>query len=90
MKHKGSIIPFITVDGVKHGKPRDIANNFGAFYLKLGFKLAENIVPGTMDISNYMLNIPYQLNSLMLKKTMVQEIDQLIKSLPNKSIMGMM
>ena len=31
-KHKGSIIPYITVDGIKKTRPMDIANSFGDFY----------------------------------------------------------
>ena len=50
VKHKGSIIPYITVDGVKHNKPKEIANDFGSYYLSLGSTLAVNIVPGTTDI----------------------------------------
>ena len=31
-KHKGSIIPYIMVDGIKKTRPMDIANSFGDFY----------------------------------------------------------
>ena len=33
IKHKGSIIPYITVDGIKKTRPKDIANSFGDFYV---------------------------------------------------------
>ena len=45
VKHKGSIIPYITVDSVKLNKPKDTANNFGSFFSKLGSTLAAKIVP---------------------------------------------
>ena len=32
VKHKGSIIPYITVDGIRKTRPKDIANSFGDFY----------------------------------------------------------
>ena len=33
IKHKGSIIPYIMVDGIKKTRPKDIANSFGDFYV---------------------------------------------------------
>ena len=36
VKHKGSIIPFITVNGIQQHNPKDIANSFGEFYANLG------------------------------------------------------
>ena len=36
VKHKGSIIPFITVEGINHTQPKDIPNHFGRFFLTLG------------------------------------------------------
>ena len=39
-KHRGSIIPFITVNGTKLHKAKEIANSFGEFYSTLGAELA--------------------------------------------------
>ena len=57
VKHKGSIIPFITMDGIKHTKPKTIANKFGEFYSQLGSNLAKSIFPGTTCIDQYVNNI---------------------------------
>ena len=61
VKHKGSIIPFITVDGIKYNKPKTIADKFGEFYSQLGSTLAKSIVPGTTSIEHYIENIPSRL-----------------------------
>ena len=41
-KHKGSIIPFISIDGIKTYNPQKIANSFGSFYSHLGENRANN------------------------------------------------
>ena len=79
VKHKGSIIPYITVDGLKQHNPQKIANSFGKFYSTLGSDLANKILPGTTPISTYLSNIPQNLNSMVLRPTTIHEIDNLIK-----------
>ena len=49
-KHSGSIIPYITVDGVKITEPQSIAVHFGQFYSTLGSNLAKNIDIENLDI----------------------------------------
>ena len=88
VKHKGSIIPYITVEGIKHHNPHKIANCFGKFYSKLGSDLANQILPGSTTISTYLNNIPRTLGSIVLAPTTVHEIDVLIRKLPNKSSHG--
>ena len=88
VKHKGSIIPSITVDGIKYNKPKTIANKFGEFYSQLGSTLAKSIVPGMTSIDQYMKNIPRQINSIVIRPTSVQEIDRIIRELPNKTSYG--
>ena len=88
IKHKGSIIPYITVDGIKKTRPKDIANRFGDFYTRLGSTLANNISSSTTSIHEYILRIPRQLNSIVLCPTTVHEIDKIIQDLPNKSSHG--
>ena len=85
MKHKGRIILFITVEGIKHTQPKDIANHFGRFYSTLSSTLATKIVPGTTHIDDYLGKIPKQEKSLVLKQTTPQK---LIRGLPNKSSHG--
>ena len=40
-KNKGSIIPYITVEGVHKYNPTTIANGFGKFYSSIGSSLAK-------------------------------------------------
>ena len=68
VRHKGNIIPFITVDGIKKHSPKDIANHFGEFYANLGLDLASKIFPGITGIDDYMMKIPRQLDSLVLRQ----------------------
>ena len=84
IKHKGSIIPYITVDGIKKTRPMDIANSFGDFYAQL----ANNISSSTTSIEEYISRILRQLNSIVLLPTSVHEIDKIIRDLPNKSSHG--
>ena len=63
-KHKGSIIPFISVDGIKTYNPHQIANSFGTFYANLGKELANKVTPGQTSIDKYIGKIPRILNSL--------------------------
>ena len=88
IKQKGSIIPYITVDGIKKTRPKDIVNSFGDFYVRLGPTLANNISPSMTSIHEYISRIPRQLNSIVLRPTTVQEIDKIIQDLPNKSSHG--
>ena len=88
VKHKGSIIPYITVAGIKHYDPHKIANCFGKFYSNLGSDLANQILPGSTPISTYLNNIPCNLGSIVIAPTTVHEIDLLIRKLPNKSSHG--
>ena len=88
MKHKGSFISYVNVNGLKQYRPKDIANNFGQFYLELGTNLAKSIVSGTTTLSSYLEKIPRNLNSIVLKQTTPLVIDNLIKKLPNKSSQG--
>ena len=46
-KITGSIIPYITIDGIKTYSLDRIANAFGTFYANLGSNLANQISPGT-------------------------------------------
>ena len=80
VKHKGSIIPFITVNGTQQHQPKQITNSFGEFYSGLGKRLADNIVPGMMLISTYLSNISRNVNSMALRAITVPEIDRIIRT----------
>ena len=44
-KSSGSIIPYITINGIRTYTPRKIANEFAQFYSSLGQTLANKIHP---------------------------------------------
>ena len=87
-KHQGSIIPSITVNGIRLNKAKDITNSFREFYSTLGTELAGRILPGTTTIENNISRIPNQLSSLALNGTTVAEVEHLINQLLNKSSHG--
>ena len=58
VKHHGSIIPYIMVNGIKINRAKDIANSFGKFYSQLGSELASKILPGTTMTDDYISHIP--------------------------------
>ena len=78
VKHRGSIIPYITVNGLKQYNPNKIANCFREFYANFGHNLASKITPGTTSIASYLSSIPRTLNSMIVQPTTVPEIDSLI------------
>ena len=65
-KGEGSIIPLITVDGLRQYNPTKIANCFGEFYSSLGNNLASKIIPGTTSISTFLDVIPRTVNSMIV------------------------
>ena len=60
VKHKGSIISYIKIDGKLNYIPKSVANSFGKFYLTLGPSMANQIVPGMTPIQDFIQQIPRQ------------------------------
>ena len=87
-KNTGSIIPFITIDGIRKCDPEQISNAFGKFYANLGQDLAKGISPGIRDINHYLNKIPRSVCSFVMSPTTLEEVNMLIKMLPNKSSSG--
>ena len=52
-KNKGSIIPYITVEGIRIHDSNKIADEFGKFYLTLGSNIAKKITTGKKGIEYY-------------------------------------
>ena len=88
VKHKGSIIPYIKIDGKLNYTLKDIANGFGRFYSSLGSSLAQQIVPGTTTVKDYINQIPRQRDGMVMRKTTPMKLDAIIKKLPNKASHG--
>ena len=87
-KHSGSIIPFISVDGIKTYDAKRISNEFGKLYANLGQNLASQISPGTRMVQDYLTNIPCTLNSIVLNPTTQLEIERKIDDLAPKTSCG--
>ena len=87
-KHSGSIISYITIDGVRKYDPDTIANEFGHFYSHLGPNLANKINKSEKSIEEYMSKIPNSLHSLVLHSTSALEIEKIALALPNKTSCG--
>ena len=87
-KHSGSIIPYITINGLQTYQPKRIAQHFGKFYSNMGADLAATIPKGSKDINDYLQKIPRTLSSVVLTCTNVMEIENLILDMPKKSSYG--
>ena len=87
-KNSGSIIPFISIEGIKTYDAKRISNEFGKFYANLGQNLASQISPGKRTVDDYLTNIPRTLNSIVLKLTTQLEIEQKIDDLAPKTSCG--
>ena len=85
MKNKGSIIPFITVDGLKIHSPCRISNEFGKFYSTIGESMASKITQGQHSIDHYLSKMPRNISSLVMKSTNIIEIEHIIRKLPKKT-----
>ena len=66
VKNRGSIIPYITVNGLRQYNPIKIANSFGDFYASLGHNLASKIIPGNTSLPAYLATIPRSVNSMIV------------------------
>ena len=87
-KHSGSLISYITIEGVRTYNPLKIANAFGKFYSTLGPTLAKQINPGVNVIDYYLGKIPHNINSMVMHPTTQKELEQIITKLPNKTSHG--
>ena len=86
--HSGSIIPYITVDGIKITSPNEIADSFGQFYSTLGSSLAQKIPDSQQSAKDYLAKIPQNLHSMLLLRTSQQEVNRIIDSLSSKLSSG--
>ena len=84
-KHSGSLISYVTIEGVRTYNPHKIANAFGKFYSTLESSLAKQINPGVNTIDYYLGKIPRNENSMVMQPTTQRELEQIITKLPNKT-----
>ena len=87
-KNSGSIIPNITVNGLKVYSANTIANKFGKFHSNVGANLATKITPSATTMDNYIVRIPRTVDSLFMKRTDCKEIKKTISELQNQTSCG--
>ena len=63
-------------------------NAFGSFYANLSSNLANQILPGNTGIDYCLKQIPRSLQSFVMARTTKEEVERVIKSLPNKQSCG--
>ena len=68
-KHKVSIIPYVTVEGIKIYNRKMIANEFGKFYANLGGSLVEKISKSKTTGDEYISRILRLVKSLVFTET---------------------
>ena len=87
-KNKGSIIPYITVEGIRIYDSNKIADKFGKFYSTIGSNLAKKITTSSKCIDDYIRQIPRSVNSLAVHATTPAEIESIIRAMPNETSYG--
>ena len=85
---KSTVIDYLKIDNLEICDSRQIANEFGSYFSKIGNKYAENIKPPNTDIKDYLKVIPRNAKSLYFTPTTDREVMKLISNLPNKKSSG--
>ena len=87
-KHSGSIISYITRNGVKTYDSNKITNEFGQYYVTMGADLARKILESKKKVQEYVHDIPHTLNSLAVGRVEYTDIEKIISALPAKMSSG--
>ena len=87
-KHSGSIISYITINGVKTYDANKIANEFGQYYATMGADLARKIPESKKKVQEYVHFIPRTLNSLAVGRVEYTDIEEIFSALPAKMSSG--
>ena len=82
------MIEYLQINEKKIDEPEAISNCLGDYFSKIGKNLASTIKDSQMSVMDYNKKIPLQTRSLFSEPTTVQEIDLLIRKLPNKASSG--
>ena len=85
---KSTIIDHLKIDNLEIHDSKQIANEFGHYFSKIGKTYADKIKPSKTNISDYLKVIPRNVKSLYLTPTTNSEIIRLINKLPNKKSTG--
>ena len=87
-KQSGSIISYITINGVKMYDANKIANEFSRYYAKMGADLARKIPDSKKKVQEYVHDIPRTLNSLVVGRVEYTDVEKIISALPAKTSSG--
>ena len=85
---KTSIIEYLNSNGVQLHNPEDITNQFGEYFATVGNKFANKIAKPSRNIDEYLCAIRSNKKTIFLQPTTPQEVQKLIKNLPNKRSSG--
>ena len=86
--HKKDIIAKIRLDQMEYTNGSEICNAFGRHFSTIGKKFAQKIKNSKHDLDYYCTKIPINRNSMYMKPTNSEEINNIIKTLANKSSHG--
>ena len=86
--NKTDVIEYLQIDKKRIDTPNAISNCLGDYFSKIGKNLASTIKDSQTGVTDYNKKIPLQTRSLFLEPTTAQEIDLLIRKLPNKASSG--
>ena len=85
---KTSIIEHITVKNIQYHDAKDVSNQFGIYYSKLGKKLSQKLHTRSDSITEYLKKIKSNPKSLFLSAITTNEIHKHIDKLPSKNSSG--
>ena len=86
--NKTSIIEYITVNNIQYYGAKEVSNQFGIYYSKLGEKLSQKLGAGKVSISKYLEKIKTNPKSLFMDVITTTEISKHIDQLPSKNSTG--
>ena len=81
-KCSSSIIPYISIEGIKGYTPSTISNEFGKFYSSMRKDIASKIPKSTLGVDYYLSKIPRVRDSLVMHQCSKEEIKKIISDLP--------
>lgn len=85
---KMSIIDHKTVNNIKYHEAKDVANQFGKFYSKIGAQLANTIKTTDHDYKYYLKKITPNPNMMYIHNITSSKIIKYINKLPSKNSSG--
>ena len=85
---KSNLIDSIKVDNIEITDTQQIAEEFGKFFMSIGYNTSIKGGNSTKNITHYLEKIPVDNSSVFLTPCLVNEISRLIENLPNKTSSG--